>query len=619
MKKMLMIVGLLSVVSLNAAHYPDSIRQASDAEMRIQTGVVFEIGGSVGLGGFTFGENSTYTTNTFYFPAWNAGVMMDWYFLPWMGIGVGAEFSQVNNKTQFDKAWEFHRLDYQGHAYDLTGRPHQLYEQQTLTTVELPLMLQFRYIPSKVGFFGRAGVKFGLPMRTTWSLKDGGYFDKQVYYPHWDLTLNPILNVLEKREVAGQSGRLDRSQLADVTYSGYLELGALFRLSQRVDLSLALFGQYTFTDVLDPSLTKGKIGFGDAKEDLYPMPFAADYQGVLHTNETSYLRPWMAGLRVAFHFNTGRTQAQKQYDREQRAARRAARQAAKEASLWTPEPVVPVVPTDLEEIVEPELSPRDSALQAIRELAARYAIDLCEGCCPVVSPEVHTQVVHDTIYAQREDTIVRSLDDMLKAAVIFFNFDSYSPKIEPADLLVRIADILRRYPDQRIEISGHASPEGKAEYNRKLALRRAHAVADQLRQLGVQDSQMQVNAYGADQPYRYNGQHQVSKDRRVEIVPMGTLAAPVDTVVMGAESDPVLATEVVREGSRLAQIARHYYGVPYYWPFIWQANAALIKDPAAVTPGTELVIPDLSLRLKGLSMIQCLEEAQRVQNEMKSK
>ena len=162
----------------------------------------------------------------------------------------------------------------------------------------------------------------------------------------------------------------------------------------------------------------------------------------------------------------------------------------------------------------------------------------------------------------------------------------------------RIADVLRRHPDQKIHINGHACKLGKPAYNKRLALRRANAVADKLRALGVADNQMIITSLGSEVPFRYNGKHQLSKDRRVEIVPNDRM------------------TEVVKPGSRLAQIARRHYGEPEYWVFIYEANRDKIKDPSDLPVGVELVIPDLSERLKNMTETQALNEAKRLKEEI---
>jgi outer membrane protein OmpA-like peptidoglycan-associated protein len=76
------------------------------------------------------------------------------------------------------------------------------------------------------------------------------------------------------------------------------------------------------------------------------------------------------------------------------------------------------------------------------------------------------------------------------------------------------------HPELRIHINGHACKIGTEQYNLRLALRRALAITDMLRAKGVPEERMFVRTYGAKQPYRYNGPHQLSKDRRVEIIPI---------------------------------------------------------------------------------------------------
>ena len=109
---------------------------------------------------------------------------------------------------------------------------------------------------------------------------------------------------------------------------------------------------------------------------------------------------------------------------------------------------------------------------------------------------------------------------------------------------------------------------------------------------------MILASLGDDVPYRYNGHHQLSKDRRVEIVPT------------------YRTTEIVRPGSRLAQIARRHYGNPDFWVFIYEANRNQITDPSNLPVGIEIEIPNLSDRLKGMNETDAAQEAQRLKEEI---
>ena len=78
------------------------------------------------------------------------------------------------------------------------------------------------------------------------------------------------------------------------------------------------------------------------------------------------------------------------------------------------------------------------------------------------------------------------------------------------------------------------------------------------------------------------------------------------------ESESSGTTEIVVEGTRLAQIARRHYGNPDYWVFIYEANIDDIANPSEIEPGMMLEIPNLSERLKGMSASQIKAEVRRL-------
>ena len=48
----------------------------------------------------------------------------------------------------------------------------------------------------------------------------------------------------------------------------------------------------------------------------------------------------------------------------------------------------------------------------------------------------------------------------------------------------------------------------------------------------------------------------------------------------------------VQPGDTLSKISREYYGDPNQYPKIFNANRSILKDPNAIQPGQQLVIPD---------------------------
>ena len=591
MKKSIIIASLLMIaVSLTAKQYPDSVRQASAEEPNIAYGWNFEFGGGLGVGSYLFDQlgssySAPHTKNKIHFPAWNAGIGISYYFVPWMGIGTGAQFSAYTNRTAVTKPWTQTTKDDYGDEYTITSTPTNLKENQNIYMVEIPLALKFRARPGVVGFTGTAGVKIGIPVITNQKLAANGTMDNSVYYPFYDLTMSNVPGVVENLDIPSDKGTLRTSHLRTLNYAAYAELGILVRLHQRVELAIAAFGNYYFTNLLE-NPNKLSLGFADGRTTgKYPLPYTQSYAGVLRTTEVQELHPWSVGLKIGIQINANRTKAQRDYDREQRRLRKAAEEEVEE-----PEPVVEEVIAE-PVVVEPVIDTREEAIRRIRQIADANNIDICQTFCP-----------QEPVLDEPEPVDTRSaavmLDEELQKAVIYFDLDKADPILEPEDILIRIADILKRHPDQKIHVNGHACKLGKPGYNKRLALRRAKAVAAQLRDLGVNDDQMIIASLGDKVPFRYQGKHQLSKDRRVEIIPVGMEdEQPAVQPAVQPATQPQSkgrVTGIVKPGSRLAQIARRHYGNPDYWVYIYEANNDKIADPSKVTPGLELVIPDIS-------------------------
>lgn len=101
---------------------------------------------------------------------------------------------------------------------------------------------------------------------------------------------------------------------------------------------------------------------------------------------------------------------------------------------------------------------------------------------------------------------------------IQFELDSYVLKTESYEILDQIYREMRKDPNARFHINGHASIEGSAEYNQKLSVDRANAVKIYLVNSGVNANNLITVGYGATQPVASNDTEAGrSLNRRVEI------------------------------------------------------------------------------------------------------
>ncbi len=86
-----------------------------------------------------------------------------------------------------------------------------------------------------------------------------------------------------------------------------------------------------------------------------------------------------------------------------------------------------------------------------------------------------------------------------------FDFDKSTLRPDAVAILSEATEILKRYPDLRVEVAGHTDSKGTDAYNQKLSERRAKAVYDYLTTNGVSAARLQGPiGYGESRPIAPN-------------------------------------------------------------------------------------------------------------------
>jgi peptidoglycan-associated lipoprotein len=101
----------------------------------------------------------------------------------------------------------------------------------------------------------------------------------------------------------------------------------------------------------------------------------------------------------------------------------------------------------------------------------------------------------------------------------YFDFDKSEVRGEDRECLEVQGRYLAENPKAKVLLEGHTDPRGSREYNIALGERRADAVADVLKLLGVAPSQIRVVSYGAEK-VASNGStdEDYQLDRRVNLI-----------------------------------------------------------------------------------------------------
>lgn len=104
---------------------------------------------------------------------------------------------------------------------------------------------------------------------------------------------------------------------------------------------------------------------------------------------------------------------------------------------------------------------------------------------------------------------------------IQFEYDSHVLKTDSYAILDQISREIRKDPDAKFYVNGHASIEGTDEYNMSLSIDRANAVKLYLVNSGISGENLITEGYGSTQPVASNNTEAGrTLNRRVEIKPI---------------------------------------------------------------------------------------------------
>ncbi len=142
------------------------------------------------------------------------------------------------------------------------------------------------------------------------------------------------------------------------------------------------------------------------------------------------------------------------------------------------------------------------------EIDARKAGD-CE--------ETKKNLMHESRFkwVTRSSEIMEHLDK----TVVFYHYDS-DHEVKKANIDAYFAELAQFLKDSKdnIIITGHTDSDGTDEYNLELGLKRANEFKSHLTELGVDESQIQVDSKGKSSPMADNTSPDGKrKNRRVEI------------------------------------------------------------------------------------------------------
>ena len=128
--------------------------------------------------------------------------------------------------------------------------------------------------------------------------------------------------------------------------------------------------------------------------------------------------------------------------------------------------------------------------------------------------EIREQLAGSGVQVQRIDDELH----LIMPGNVTFNTDEYTLKPQFVPVLDSVGQVLYKYGDTRLRVTGHTDSTGSADYNYGLSERRASSVSNYLAQRGIDQDRLISQGMGPDRPIASNDtQSGRAMNRRVEL------------------------------------------------------------------------------------------------------
>jgi len=161
------------------------------------------------------------------------------------------------------------------------------------------------------------------------------------------------------------------------------------------------------------------------------------------------------------------------------------------------------------------VAPPAAAPVAATSTAATPAAAAPAPAAPTAAPKptAQPQVASTALLAYLDPN-----NPLAKERSVYFDFDEFAIKPAYESVISRHGNFLSANPKVAIKIEGNADERGSPEYNLALGQKRAQAVLNALKLMGVKESQMEPVSWGEERP-KSNGHDEAAwaENRRADL------------------------------------------------------------------------------------------------------
>ncbi|MDD3322314.1 MAG: OmpA family protein [Paludibacter sp.] len=393
-----------------------------------------------------------------------------YFFNPHWGLQIGFGFQSFKALSTLSTMTSITDVDTDGDSYQYRTYYKSWQEKQEALFMDIPLELQYRLgIGKKTSILASAGVKMALPVSASYK-STAGQIQTTGYYSQWNVELTDLAEHGFTTITNNYSGNLSFKP----TFMGIVDLGGLYKLSEKIDLYAGAYLNYGLN----------KVNIADTKT-VYQKD--GTYNGMFASDQISNVKPVSVGIKVGLYWKlaTKKTPAQ---------------------PMKVDEPLVSTI-----DAVKQPLNL--DTLSAVREEA------------PIV-PEVKKDIVVAPVIIQNVAAVenvmkvdsLKIIKDLAQSISINFEENSDQVSIINNEKIRVISNMLKVNPDLKLKIIGHTCNIGSHAANMKVGMKRAEAIKQKFIEQGVSESQLITQSKAYDVPLVPNtSEENRTKNRRVEM------------------------------------------------------------------------------------------------------
>lgn len=395
--------------------------------------------------------------------------------------------------TLVDGKYSFAQVDAAGSAFEYNVSTTGYKETQRFFAFGVPLLLQYHSSGPGTQWYVGGGGKLMLPFNADVKAS-AAQLNLTGYYPDF----NEVLSNLPQHgfgTVNNWSGSSTYKLKTAVALSA--ETGVSFVLSGHTRLYTGLFAEYGLTEMRSgnssPLVSYDAAGLSDIRAG-----------SVLNVAGTGNVRLLSFGIRLKMGFGGGkgkRGAAQRAGDAQQAAGKLGPGVDTVRTRPAMPQPAVDTARRVPE---QPKQAQPQEQVKPAEQVKSQEQVKPQEAAAASMSP-LKALPGGEAVETMQRAVVFGILNKVDVPEVVKLHLDS-------------VADILNRYPDIRIAITGHTCSIGTEKENIKVGEARAEAVAAYLQRKGVDRGRMDVHSAGESDPLVPNSSSaNRSRNRRVSI------------------------------------------------------------------------------------------------------